>query len=84
MVTDDANINNELIVETVNNYPYKSKNKSYNIDVAPIEPTHPPEWERESTEEEWRIAQSAPLHIPTPKCVTVNIVNLLCTSQVYF
>ena len=60
MVTDDANINNELIVETVNDYPYKSMNESYNVDVAPIEPTHPPEygWDREATEEEWELLKA--------------------------
>ena len=77
MVTDDAKINNELIVETVNDYPYESKNEPYNIDVAPIEPTHPPEygWDRKPTKEEWRIAQSVPLHILTAKCVTLEIIK---------
>ena len=77
VVTDDANINNKLIVEIVSNYSYESKTKTYNINVAPIEPTHPSEygWYCEPTEEEWRIAQSVPLHIPTEKCVTSNIVK---------
>ena len=77
MVTDDVNVNNELIVETVNNYPYESMNESYNVDVTPIEPIYPPEygWDCKPTEEEWRIAQSIPLHIPTAKCVNLKSVK---------
>ena len=54
-VADDTNINNKLIAETVNDYPYESKNESYNVNVAQIEPTHPlvNDWDCKPTEEEW-------------------------------
>ena len=51
-----------------------------------MEPTQPPvdDCDCEPTEEEWRIAQSIPLHIPTAKCVNSNVVqsNNLTTDLV--
>ena len=78
MVIDDANISNKLIVETVNDYFYESKKDSFNVNVVPIKSTYPPgnNWDHEPREEEWRIAQSIPLHIPTAEYITLNIVKL--------
>ena len=76
MVTD-ANINNEFLVETVKGYLYESKNESYNINVEPIKLTQPPvnDCDCKITEEEWRIAQSIILHIPTVKCVAFKTIK---------
>jgi len=76
-VVTELNINNKFIIETVNNYPYESKNESCNVNVAPIESTQIPvvDWDPKPTEEEWRVAQSIPLHVPPAKCVTSKVVQ---------